>query len=234
MISALPVSGAWAPKMIDDQVVHDTVAKIGSEDLAQLGLAGNEADRTTGPVAPAVELVHQFEQRLLLARLEPERIDGVALVAPAPHIAPVQFGVTHRHGQSFSGANRHGIQAIVLIGVVLVAVVRVEVPRVVGIWRIRRTRPVRVRLQLAQPLHGALPPTGWESALGPYPALYRHTRFRVGWAHNDQSARSARGLRWRRADSGPRTCAPAPSPATLFNQPSFCLQTFVTCVTACW
>jgi hypothetical protein len=76
--------------MMHQHVVHHPVAKVGGEDLAQLGTLADKADRTAGAVGAGSERFVQRQQVFFLARLEAQRVDGVALVAPAGQIAPVQ------------------------------------------------------------------------------------------------------------------------------------------------
>src|SRR3989344_4697355 len=82
-------------------------------------------------------------------------------------------GGRQRHGGDIAGAHSPRVEVeAVLIARVLVAVVEVEVPRVVGIRRVLRTGPVVVGLDvyLSTFWRRSLHPTGWESCLTGIPA----------------------------------------------------------------
>ena len=94
----------------------------------------------------------KLQQVQLLPGLKTQGVVGVPLVPSALQIVPMEVLKRKQQGKSLSGTNAPGIELIVLIVVVLVAVVGIEVPRVVGIGRILRTRPIVVGLQFL-PIH---------------------------------------------------------------------------------
>ena len=63
-------------------------------------------------------------------------------------------GVTGLQAPSFSRANSPCVELVVLIVVVLVAIVGIEVPRVVWIGRVLTTRPVHIDYRIARLLSG--------------------------------------------------------------------------------
>jgi len=136
-------------------VVDDPVSKISGKDLAQFWPGGNKTDRTGGA---GIQLLLEGNQILFLVRLKAEGIQGVPFALPAVEILPVNVFKREQQGGSSSGANRQRV-------VVLVAVVEIEVPCVVCIKRILRTRPVVVGQHPVYPLmaENYFRPTGWES-----------------------------------------------------------------------
>jgi hypothetical protein len=143
-------SGAF--QFADQDMMHDAVAEVGGEDFPQLGTVDDKTDRTSGRVGVIDQGVPQRQQAFFLPGFEAQRVQGIALVAPALQVMPVQIFQGKQQGASFSGAHGPRVVFVVLIVVVLVAVIGVEVPRVMGIRRVLGTGPVPVGSRIAAPL----------------------------------------------------------------------------------
>ena len=147
----------------------------------------NKADRTSGTVSAVQERFLQLQQVFLLPRFESQRIDGVALITPAFQIMPVKILVREQQETSFSGQHGPRIVVVVLVVRVLVAVVGVEVPRVVWIGRVLRTRP---RTAHGPPTFGCQPDSAVATAPVGNPSRVSRPvsscpETRAGRAHND-------------------------------------------------
>ncbi len=175
-------------QIIHQNMMHHPITEVGGEYLAQLGAGGKKADRTGRAVAVILQLRLKLQQVQLLPRLEAQGVVGVPLVPPAVEIVPVEVLKRKQQGKSLSGTNGPGIERIVLIGVALVTVVGIEVPRVVGIGRILGTRPVRVGLHFTHPLSGVIqdytPPAGNPKRVSRPVSPCLPIR-QAGWAHSD-------------------------------------------------
>lgn len=139
----------WFPgpfQFVHQHMAHDAVAEVGGEDFPQLGPLDHKTDGTSGRVAVIHQGVPQRQLAFFLPGFEAQRVQGMALVAPALQIVPVQIVQGKQQGASFSGAHGPRVVFVVLVVVVLVAIVGVEVPRVVGIGRVLGTGPVHAGL----------------------------------------------------------------------------------------
>ena len=74
-------------QMVHQHMVDHPVAEVGGEDLPELRPLGHKADRRGWPVGAGLKRLAQRQEVQLLLHLEAQGIDGVALVAAAPHPA---------------------------------------------------------------------------------------------------------------------------------------------------
>jgi hypothetical protein len=75
----------------DNQMMDNPVTKIGGEDLAMFGFAGDESGRRGWLISPVLQVLAQLEQVLFQALLEQQGASGVSLAPAAVEISPVHI-----------------------------------------------------------------------------------------------------------------------------------------------
>ena len=182
--------------MAHQHVVHHPVAKVGRKHLAQFRASNKKTDRTTWLVITRDQCLLQVQQVQLLARLKAQGVGRVALVLAAGDVLLVKVLQREQgHGASSSGAYSHRVQLVVLVVGILVAIVGIEVPRVIGIGRVLRTGPVVVGLHTSPPTSPTQGKTMQCGATGcgprcrvPQPeSICLRCELQAGWTHDDET-----------------------------------------------
>jgi hypothetical protein len=104
-----------ALEVLDQQVVHHPVPEIRGGDLAQLGLGGKKADRTAGAIAARHQRLLQIDQVALLLGLEAQGVGGVALIAPAAVILPIEVFQRKTEGDHSPACTAHAYKLLSLL-----------------------------------------------------------------------------------------------------------------------
>jgi len=130
----------------DKQVMHHPVPEVRGEDLPGLGAQVDEADRARGAIASRVQFLFQVEQILGQVHLEAQGARSAALAATAVQSAPrgSRRNCISGLASSFTFSQTPLPHTPDVFVVVHIAVVEVDVERVVFVVRDGRRRPARV------------------------------------------------------------------------------------------
>lgn len=78
-------------QFVDDQVMHDPVAKIGGKYFSFYRFVDDEGDRLTGLITAVIDIVAKFQQVCFIIDFKSQSVEGIALVDAAIEISFIKF-----------------------------------------------------------------------------------------------------------------------------------------------